>query len=101
MSINIENTTKDAKVLDFSSFRRKKSEEQDLTRGRSKPLYISHKEGNVTATPSGSLSSSTNENFGDRVSRIKASLDRINSLMAELKKISQHGQPEQSTKDKK
>ena len=79
--------TKDAKIIDFSTFRRKKTEEQDLTRGRSKPLYVSHNEGTVTTSPHADRSGKT-EDFGDRVSRIKASLERINSLMAELKKMS-------------
>jgi hypothetical protein len=77
---------KDAVVLDFASFRRKKTDEQDLTRGRSKPLYVSHKDGVISANPG--HAGTTGEDFGDRVSRIKASLERINSLMAELKKMS-------------
>jgi hypothetical protein len=83
--------TKDAKVIDFSTFRRKKSEEQDLTRGRNKPLYVSHNESKITSM-SPSDSSVKTEDFGDRVSRIKASLERINSLMAELKKMSTQDQ---------
>jgi len=34
-----------------------------------------------------------NEDFGDRVSRIRASLDRINQLMLELKKMNASDKP--------
>ncbi|MEZ4741155.1 MAG: hypothetical protein R3B45_01685 [Bdellovibrionota bacterium] len=72
-----------AKVLNLAHFRKKKKEEETLSRGR-KPLYISHTERKITSKPG----NNGNEDFSDRVSRIKASLERINTLMSELKKMS-------------
>lgn len=75
-------TTKPAQVFDFNSFRRKKQEAEQLAHGR-KPLYVSHSEGKISSSLG-----EKNEDFGDRVSRIRSSLDRINTLMSELKKMS-------------
>lgn len=60
-------------VIDFN--KKKKSNEQ--RRGR-QPLYISK------------TGYRNSEDYGDRLTRIKESLDRINKLMAELKKMSQN-----------
>jgi len=38
-----------------------------------------------------------NEDFGDRMTRIRASLDRINVLMAELRKMSASDKPTRET----
>ena len=40
-------------------------------------LFVSHLDGKVTGSPS--------EDFGDRIQRIRTSLEKINKLMAELK----------------
>lgn len=48
------------------------------------PLFVSHIDGTVKG--SSHFNRPTNENFGDRISRIRTSLDRINKLMAELRK---------------
>ncbi len=71
-------------VINLSVFRQKKSAEQEFGRGRS-PLYMSHLTGKVT----GSLKDpkQAGADFGDRLQRIRASLDKINRLMSELKKI--------------
>jgi len=91
--MNSENP-KEAKVVDLKSFRQKKNEKESLSRGR-KPLYVSHADGKVTGSPHLKGPADKSEDFGDRVSRIRASLDRINVLMGELKKMSA-----QSQKDK-
>ena len=72
-----------AEVVDLASFRKKKHVQEDLSRGRT-PLYMSHLEGKVSGSPH--LNQNHKEDFSDRLSRIKASLERINSLMNELKK---------------
>lgn len=72
------------KVVSLSNFREKKQVEENLTRGRN-PLYA--KDGKMTGSPHLNKGAK-NEDFADRVSRIKSSLERINSLMAELKKMS-------------
>lgn len=67
-------------VIDMSSFRQKKATEQEFGRGRT-PLYVSHLTGKVSGgkPPSGDL--------GERLQRIRASLEKINRLMKELKKM--------------
>lgn len=45
------------------------------------PLHVSHLDGVVRGTPGQSM-----EDFGDRMERIKSSMEKINNLMAELKK---------------
>lgn len=55
-----------------------KREERKLSRGRL-PLHVSHLTGKVTGTP-------TNEELGDRMERIRNSLEKINQLMADLKR---------------
>ncbi len=70
-------------IVDLSSYRRKKEVEQDLADGR-RPLFVSHLDRKMTGTPH--LRRPAAEDFGDRLQRIKSSLERINNLMAELKK---------------
>lgn len=65
-------------IIDIEAFRRKKQDEEDMSRGR-RPLYISHLENKASGNA---------ENFGDRLSRVRESLKRINELMDELKRIS-------------
>ena len=75
----------DAKIVDIASFRKKKSTNEELARGR-KPLYVSHSTGKVSGSPH--LKGPETADFGDRLSRIRASLDKINRLMSELKRMS-------------
>jgi len=75
----------DAKVLDFNSFKKKKSGDGELARGRN-PLYKSHLEGKVTGSPH--FKRPEAEDFGDRLTRIRTSLEKINGLISELKKMS-------------
>jgi hypothetical protein len=78
-------STADAKIVDIASFRKKKSTDEELARGR-KPLYVSHASGKVTGSPH--LKGPETADFGDRLSRIRSSLDKINRLMSELKRMS-------------
>lgn len=81
-------------VVSLSNFRQKKKEEETLTRGR-KPLYVSQKDGKVTGSPHLNKGEK-DEDFAQRVSRIKSSLERINSLMSELKKMSANDNKKES-----
>lgn len=71
-----------AKVVDFKSFKDKRSVEREIGRGR-KPLYVNHAAGTISGRKD------ENADFGDRLTKIRSSLDRINQLMTELKKLSQ------------
>lgn len=70
-------------VVNLQNFRTKKLEEQSLVRGR-EPLYMSH---GVRGLDSDSKSDKNLSDFSDRISNIKRSLDRINLLMNDLKKL--------------
>lgn len=70
------------KVVDLLAYRKTKQTEQELARGRT-PLYSSHLE----SKPKSDLSAA-DEDFGQRMQRIRTSLEKINQLMFELKKSS-------------
>lgn len=72
-------------VVDFNAFRRQKESEKEISRGRL-PLHVSHLNGKVTGSPH--LKERDSEEFGARMERIKTSLEKINQLMADLKKSS-------------
>lgn len=76
------------KVIDFKSFKQKQEINSEFSRSR-KPLYVNNEEGRISGSASGAKSASDgNEDFGDRLHKIRSSLDRINALMADLKKLS-------------
>lgn len=72
-------------VVDFTTFKRGKQMDEELARGRT-PLHVSHIDGKVKDSPHARRPEAGD--FGDRMKRIKASLEKINQLMAELKKTS-------------
>ncbi len=72
-------------VINFKDFKQKKIIEEKLAEGR-QPLYVSHKNKKITGNPHLN-GSHLDQDFGDRVQRIKISLEKINNLMAELKKM--------------
>ena len=80
MSVN-----KDGKIVSFNDFKRKKAFDQEVAEGRT-PLYLSHLEGKVSGSPH--LKGEEGD-FNNRVQRVRRSLDRINKLMSELKKLPQ------------
>ena len=77
--------TTPSNVLNLNSFREKKALEEGFS-GDRKPLFVSHLDGKVKGSPHFQRPSA--EDFGDRLQRIRTSLDKINLLMAELKKQS-------------
>jgi hypothetical protein len=77
-------------VVDLAAFRKKKEIAVELTKGGRNPLYVSHLTGKVSGKAEGSEASSPD--FGDRLQRIRSSLEKINRLMADLKKMSADGE---------
>lgn len=76
------------KIVDMAAFRRRKFVENDLARGR-KPLFVSHHDSKVTGSPHFNQPvGDGSDDLGDRIQRIRASLQKINRLMAELKRMS-------------
>ena len=81
-------------IVDLASFRKKKEIDQELARGGRRPLYVSHMTGKVTGqNPEAGGQNDTQADFGDRLQRIRSSLEKINRLMSELKKMSTDSQP--------
>lgn len=84
-------------VVDMASFRKKKTMDQELARDR-KPLYVSHLTGKITGNPEGK--GTEPGDFGDRLQRIRSSLEKINRLMSELKKMSSSGENDSGIRSK-
>ncbi len=76
----------ESKVVELSAFKKKRETAEQLARGR-KPLYVNHGEGTVSGRPN-APQASAGVDMGDRLTKIRGSLDRINQLMSELKKLS-------------
>lgn len=76
------NNTPVTNVVDLKNFKRTKELESQLGRGRT-PLHVSHIDGKVKGSPH--FRHTENDEFGDRMQRIRASLEKINQLMADLK----------------
>ncbi len=79
-------STENGKVVNITEFRQKKKVTEELSRGRN-PLFVSHMDGKVAGSPH--FKKPDAADFGDRIQRVRASLEKINRLMAELKKLSQ------------
>ena len=84
MNSNEENMP--TKIVDLTQFRKTKQTQVDLARGR-KPLYLSHNTKNVAGDKSG-FQLKQDGTFAERLVRIRSSLEKINNLMEELKKMS-------------
>ncbi len=69
-------------IVSLVDFRRKKETKEELGQGRN-PLYVSHMQGKNAGSPH--LENNESEDFGERLRRIRASLERINSIMNDLK----------------
>ena len=78
------------KVLDLASFRQKKDVASELGQGR-KPLYLDQNTGTIRKDTA--EAGKDQPDFGERLQRIRSSLDRINSLMSELKGLAQKDKP--------
>ncbi|RYZ81011.1 MAG: hypothetical protein EOP04_24795 [Proteobacteria bacterium] len=69
-------------VVDLKNFKRTRELETQIARGRT-PLHVSHIDGKVKGSPH--LRNQETDDFGDRMQRIRSSLEKINQLMADLK----------------
>ncbi|MBC7660863.1 MAG: hypothetical protein H7249_14290 [Chitinophagaceae bacterium] len=69
-------------VVDLKNFKRTRELETQIGRGRT-PLHVSHIDGKVKGSPH--LRNQESDDFGDRMQRIRSSLEKINQLMADLK----------------
>lgn len=68
-------------VISLADYKKK----MGLSRGRT-PLFVSHLNGKVTTSPH--RKHKEVRDMGDRLMRIRSSLNKINKLMVELKKLS-------------
>lgn len=95
MSIDLnDKSANQTKVLDFTAFKKKQDTNSEFSRAR-KPLYINNEDGRVSGTNEGAKNAASTDDFGDRLQKIRSSLDRINTLMADLKKLSAHREKDQ------
>ena len=76
--------SQDKKVVDLGSYRNKKMVEESIARGRV-PLCNTHLGDKVKTSPH-MKNEKGEDTLAERIVRIKASLEKINGLMAELKK---------------
>ncbi len=72
-------------VVDLKNFKRTRELETQIAKGRT-PLHVSHIDGKVKGSPH--LRTQETDDFGDRMQRIRTSLEKINQLMADLKQTS-------------
>ena len=59
-----------------------------------KPLYVNTDDGRISGNPEVAVQGAQEGDLGDRLHKIRSSLDRINALMADLKKLSAHREKE-------
>lgn len=89
--MSIENKTpassgkRDPNVVSLHDFKRRKASAEEFVRSERKPLYVSHLSGRIS--DSNEAKNDAND-FGDRLQRIRSSLDKINKLIADLKTLS-------------
>lgn len=77
-------------LRDWKAKKRQEQNQELPTR----PLYVNHQNGNITGSPH-----NTDPEVGARLARVRASLERINKLMAELKKMSTERNIDENTKN--
>lgn len=82
-----QSTPATGKVLDLGTFRKKRETNSEFAPSR-QPLYSSHLSYTPDKMSGKRRTPSQDADFGDRLNRIRASLDKINRLMGELKKMS-------------
>ncbi len=72
-------------IVSLDAFKRRKHSAEEFVRNERKPLYVSHLTGKIDDT--GKIKNEAND-FGDRLQRIRSSLDKINKLISDLKTLS-------------
>lgn len=86
--------TNKSKILDFSAFKSKQDVNKEFSRSR-KPLFVNSDKGSISGKTENSQPVQASEDFGDRLHKIRSSLERINTLMADLKKLSSNREKDQ------
>ncbi|MEY4630442.1 MAG: hypothetical protein RIQ81_562 [Pseudomonadota bacterium] len=72
-------------IVSLDAFKRRKESAEEFVRNDRKPLYVSHLTGKIG--DSEKIKTEAND-FGDRLQRIRTSLDKINKLISDLKTLS-------------
>lgn len=73
------------KVVQFNDFKAKKEEKEKLCH-RNKPLYLSYSK--ASANRGGNdLEQQNLSDFSDKIASLKASIDKVNGLLSDLKRI--------------
>lgn len=74
-------------IINLVEYKNKKKVDTELSPNRT-PLYVSRQAGKISGSQA-----PESEDFGSRLARIRASLDKINCLMAELKQMNTETSP--------
>ena len=82
-----------SKVISFNAYKNKDSINSEFSHSR-KPLYVNTDDGRISGNPEVAVQGAQEGDLGDRLHKIRSSLDRINALMADLKKLSAHREKE-------
>lgn len=89
---NKNSNSQTGEIIDFKSFKAKKLIKENLSKDRY-PLYLSYLD-KKSFLNTKMQSANDERDFSERLKRIKASLERINKLMSELKKIAEKEESE-------
>lgn len=85
---NVEVVSKsNPNIVSLHDFRRRKESAEEFVRNERKPLYVSHLTGKISDSDKAEAKAGAAD-FGDRLQRIRNSLDKINKLISELKTLS-------------
>ena len=77
-------------VIHLEDFRQQKLSDHELARGR-KPLYVSHGMMDLRENSGSPGEGSPGINFGERLQKLRKSLDKMTSLLGDLKKLPESG----------
>lgn len=78
-------------IVSLHDFKRRKESAEEFVRNERKPLYVSHLTGQISDSNKSQESAKVKaeaSDFGDRLQRIRTSLDKINKLITDLKTLS-------------
>jgi hypothetical protein len=87
------NSETTSKVISFTAYKNKETINNEFSHSR-KPLYVNSDDGRISGNPVVASKGAQEGDLGDRLHKIRSSLDRINTLMADLKKLSAHREKE-------
>ena len=82
-----------SKIISFTAYKNKEAINSEFSHSR-KPLYVNSDDGRISGNPETAVKGAAAGDLGDRIQNIRSSLDRINTLMADLKKLSAHREKE-------